>query len=218
MEGRMEDKRDLVIIGVPCGDRVHQEFAQCLWGAGRGARNHRQGIAFGNSSIVANARNQCVEAALHLEAQWLMFIDSDMMFPHTTIDRLLAHKKDIVCGVYPRRGPPFDNLGHTINEEDRFAKTGLVEMSHVPTGMLLINTKVFADLKRPFFRFGADETHGIVRGEDWTFSEMARERGYSLWADIDLSKELRHIYQYQLSVEDPATRKMHEAHNDQRAA
>lgn len=214
----MEDNRPLVVIGVPCGDRVHNEFAQCLWGQGRGARNHRQGIAFGSSSIVANGRNQCVEAALHLKADYLMFIDSDMMFPHTTIDTLLAHRKDIVGGVYPRRGPPFDNLGHTLRDEDRNATSGLIEMSHMPTGMLLIDMKVFAGLKRPFFRFGIDEEHGIVRGEDWMFSELARAAGFTVWADIDLSKDLRHMYQYQLACTDSATRSAFEAANDQRAA
>ena len=35
---------------------------------------------------------------------------------------------------------------------------------------------------------------------------MVRKVGFRLWCDVDLSKDLRHMYQYPLGPEDPATR------------
>lgn len=204
----------LVALGVPCGDRVHKEFAETLWALGRGARHHRQGLVCGQSSMVTHARDQVVEGAMKIGADYLMFLDSDMICPWDTIDRLLAHSRDIVGATYVRRGPPFDNLGHALLDSDRGASRGLVEMTHIPTGMLLIKMSVFAKFKRPFFRFEIDEAAGISRGEDFVFSEMARAADFKLWCDIDLSKEVGHSYQYLLRTEDPMTRKIAESYKD----
>lgn len=204
------NKIPLVAIGLPCGDMVHAQFTNCLWGVGRGARDHRQGVVMAHSSIVAHGRSNCVAGMYQIQADYLMFIDSDMMFPPNTIDRLLKHEKDIVGCTYVRRGPPFDNLGHTAHDVDRGRKSGLVEMAYIPTGMLLIKKEVFDKMKPPFFRYETDEEHGIVRGEDMVFSDMVRSLGFKMWCDLDLSKELRHIYTYMLSPEDPTTRKVAE--------
>lgn len=201
--------RPLVMIGVPCGDRVHSEFTECMWAVARSARNHRQGICFGRSSIVANGRNMCVQGALQNDANYLMFIDSDMTFPGEAIDTLLAHKKDIVGCTYRRRGPPFDNHGHAVAGRGVTVNSGLIEMTHMPTGFLLIKMSVFAALRRPYFRFETNEIDGIVRGEDYVFSEMARAAGFQIWCDVDLSKQLTHIYQYHLRCEDPTLDELH---------
>ncbi len=201
-----QDLRPLVAICVPCGDRVHQEFMQCIWALGRGARNHRQGLASAQSSIIVNGRNQCVAAAQEMKADYLFFADSDMTFPYKIVDALLAHQKDIVGCTYVRRGPPFDNLGHTKREADMKKTSGLVEMSHMPTGLLLINMKVFEKFKRPYFRLEANEEYEITNGEDMIFSRMANERGFSIWCDLDLSMECAHLYQYALRPNDLAVR------------
>lgn len=200
-------KRPLILIGNPCGDMVHAKFAMCLWGLGRGAKDHRQGVCQGSSSIVAHAREQTVHGAIASSADYLMQIDSDMVFPMNTIDKLLAHGKDIVGCSYVRRGPPFDNLGNMLHpEQDKGKEDGLVEMLHMPTGMLLIKMDVFKALTTPYFRYETDEASGKVRGEDIVFSERCRAAGFSLWCDLTLSKEIGHIYNYVLMPEDPATR------------
>lgn len=203
-----EKKRPLVMIGVPCGDMLHSKFAICLWGTGRGAKDHRQGLATGHSSIVAHAREQCVNAALEAKADYLMFLDSDMLFPMNTIDRLLAHKKDVVCASYIRRGPPFDPMGHPVKDEDRTAKSGLIKMTHVPLGVCLIKMSIFSALARPFFRYETDLKNAHVRGEDFVFSEMVRASGVELWCDVDLSREIGHIYNYVLQIPDEAVKEV----------
>lgn len=203
----------LVALGIPCGDRVHQEFMQCVWALGRGARNHRQGIVAAQSSIIVNGRNMVVDGARQIKADYVMFLDSDMTFPHTLIDRLLAHDKDIVGCTYVRRGPPFDNLGHTVHDSDMKRERGLVEMTHMATGLLLIKIHVFDSFKKPIFRLEPNEEFEITTGEDVMFSKMARERGFSLWCDLDLSMECAHLYQYALRPTDPAVRQMFQKYN-----
>lgn len=212
---RGPDPRPLVAVCLPCGDMFHSETAQCLWGIGRGNANCRQGIVMAHSSIVAAARNNCVGGAQSIKADYIMFIDSDMIFPPNTIDRLLAHKKDIVGGTYVRRGPPFDNLGASI-PADAEKTSGLIEMTHMPTGMLLIKTSVFEAFKKPYFRYNTNEDLELLDGEDMIFSTMAREKGFKIFCDLDLSAELRHIYTYMLSPVDPSTRAV--AENFKKAA
>lgn len=207
----------LVALGIPCGDRVHQEFMQCMWAVGRGAREHRQGIVVAQSSMIVNARNMIVDGARQIGADYLMFFDSDMTFPHTIIDRLLAHGKDIVGCTYVRRGPPFDNLGHTVRKSDMTAGKGLVEMTHMPTGLLLVKMSVFTSFKQPIFRFEANEETGVTNGEDMVFSAQARQRGFRLWCDLDLSMECAHLYQYALRPNDPALRAAAEKFKEQAA-
>ena len=220
MNGAPQDLRPLIAIGVPAGDRVHTEFAQCLWGLGRGAKNHRQGIVFGASSMITNARNQCVDGAHQVNADYICFVDSDMTYPYQTNDILLSHKKDIVCATYVRRGPPFDILGHSKHEKDRDARAGLVEMDYIPTGILLIKMTVFEKLYKPFFRFIFTQAEvkgfkgeGFTKGEDFYFSQAAREAGFSLWCDLDLSKEIAHMYQYGLRITDPAVKQTRDQYN-----
>jgi hypothetical protein len=158
-----------------------------------------------HTSIVANGRNLCVNGMFQMNADYILFIDSDMIFPSDTLNRLLMHKKDIVGGTYVRRGPPFDNLGASI-PADQNKQSGLVEMTHIPTGMLLIKRKVFEQLKNPYFRYSVSEELGCNNGEDMEFCKTVRELGFQIFCDLDLSMELRHIYTYMLSPVDPSTR------------
>lgn len=204
----MSANKPLVAIGLPCGDHMHSETAQCLWGLGRASWQCRQGIVMAHSSIVANARNNCVSGAKSVGADYLMFIDSDMLFPPTVIDDLLKHGKSIVGGTYVRRGPPFDNLGASIPEHmDR--RSGLIQMTHMPTGMLLIHMSVFDMIPEPWFEYEttvSPEGKRMLNGEDMTFSKKCREAGIEMYCDLDLSEQLRHLYVYPLSPIDPSTR------------
>jgi len=143
-----------------------------------------------SSSLVANTRNQCVKAALETECDKLLMIDSDMTFPHDTLVRLLAHDRAIVGGVYMRRGGTGEIIGVPLESGDY---TGLTEMRQIGTGCILISMDVFRDLPKPWFRCEADESIGENVGEDVTFCRMVRERGWRVWADIDLP--LGHIDQ-----------------------
>lgn len=183
-----------VCLGIPCGDRVHTPFMYSMWAIGRQYPG-KMGLIMGHSSMIVNARNQVVDMAQQLKAEYLLFLDSDMTFPQDTPKRLLAHDKDIVCATYVRRGPPFDLLGHGPSGE---VLGGLVEMTHIPTGCMLTKMSVFDKFTKPEFRFAVDEKNKITHGEDFVFSEMAREKGFKLWCDMDLTKEIGHCYQYEV--------------------
>jgi len=184
-----------VAIRLPSGDMVHADFAMALAGLCNSTPPLDTPIVNVKSSIIAIARNNAVKRARQLAADYLFFLDSDMVFPRTTLHRLLIHRKDIVGATYPRRVPPYSALGSALEINPTCDAVGLTEMKHMPTGCLLIRMAVFDALSEPHFRFLSDESTGVVFGEDYVFCDRAREAGFRIWCDTVLSREIGHIGQ-----------------------
>ena len=184
-----------VAVCFPSGDMVHADFALALASLCASAFPIEPVIVNTKSSIVASARNDAVRIAREAGAEFLLFLDSDMTFPNTTLRRLLAHQKPIVGALYTKRVPPYELLGAPIGSEASIDAEGLIEMKHMPTGCLLISMAVFANLTPPYFRFLFDEATGAIHGEDYVFCDLARAAGFRIWCDVALSLEIGHIGQ-----------------------
>jgi hypothetical protein len=63
-----------------------------------------------------------------------------------------------------------------------------VEVDATGTGCLLIETRVFLDLQKPYFQFtpNPDKEIGGVIGEDIWFCHKAREAGYKIFVDTSV--------------------------------
>ena len=185
-----------VAVCFPSCDVVQADFALAL--AGLCTASHPLELVTINpkSSIVAVARNNGVARAQELGADVILFLDSDMVFPPNVLLRLMTHRKAIVGAIYTRRLPPYEILGSTLSRDLNVGEDGLVEMTRMPTGCLLIAMKVFESLKRPYFRFGVNEETGAILGEDYAFCDDARKAGFHIWADMNLSREIGHIGQH----------------------
>lgn len=172
---------------------VHADFAVSLGSMMHSLGEMPMSLVVGKSSIVADARNLSLEFAQKYGAEYILFIDSDMTFPKDALLKLLVRKVDIIGATYSRRTAPFHFLGDILQEQPADAPKGLLEMSRIPTGFLLVKATVFESLKRPYFRFRVDEEAGVNIGEDFDFSDRVRAAGYRIWCDPYLSKELGHI-------------------------
>jgi glycosyltransferase involved in cell wall biosynthesis len=184
-----------VAVCFPSGDMVHADFALALAGLCNSTPPLETPIVNNKSSIVAVARNNGVKYAREMGCDFIFFIDSDMVFPRTTLHRLLLHSEDIVGATYAKRVPPYSILGTALRSEPTCDARGLTEMHRIPTGCLLIRMKVFDALSEPHFRFGADEASGDILGEDYVFCDRAREAGFRIWCDAALSLEIGHVGQ-----------------------
>jgi glycosyltransferase involved in cell wall biosynthesis len=184
-----------VAVCFASGDMVHADFALALAGLCAAAHPIETSIINAKSSIVAEARNRCVELARENGADFLLFLDSDMVFPRTALQQLLAHKKDIVGATYPKRVAPHSVLGAALTDGRVEDDGALIEMRHMPTGCLLIDMKVFDAVAAPNFRFLVDPQTGAIIGEDYDFCDRARAAGFSVWCDSRLSFEIGHIGQ-----------------------
>lgn len=148
--------------------------------------------------------NNLVRDAKQVNATHLLNIDADMTFPPDSIERLLAHDKDIVGANYKQRGNHENQntpisvtkfIGNDGNYKEVKAEdfpTELFECGAVGLGLTLINMKVFDKLPFPWFRTREDENGHST--EDIVFCQDAREKGFEVWCDPTLN--MSHIGTY----------------------
>jgi len=120
------------------------------------------------SSLVTQGRNLCVNNMLEEGDKYthLLFIDSDIDFKFETIMRMIAADKDVIACPYPLKNIDWNKIhkrtkskpnldanllskqGYTwpVKLEDKEQITvqgGIAEVSHAPTGCMLIKKDVF---------------------------------------------------------------------------
>lgn len=178
-----------------------------------------------SGAYVEANRNAIVKLALQtgIDFDWLLWIDTDMIFPAETLIRLLAEEplrryrdmpdgwtghKDIVGANYRVRTPPYGFAAHYYDGGDsHICEPGLWPMKHLPTGLLLTRFDIYRKMPYPWFPPG-DEFH---KRDDVAFCHQALELGYEIWCDHDLTFEVRHIAKQEIpwfTAEQEIRRKM----------
>lgn len=175
------------VIGV-----IAQETARYSWfaaslteiAAPEGTKIH---WAFGHD--IAENANMLVRNMYEADAQWLWILGDDHTFNPQTLARLLEHDKDIVVPLCLMRNPPYrpvifadENNRVDLNEHP---DGGLIEVHAAGSGGMLIKREVFNFMVEPWFEAGVRSS--VQLGEDVYFCEKAREAGFSVWADLDIT-------------------------------
>jgi len=144
---------------------------------------------------VARNRNDLVNTAQNNGSTHIMFIDNDMEFKPSAIQRLVDHDKDIVCAPYNARPAPGSQVVSTVKMMDKHGNipmhggrerfelgSGLTKVGGAGTGFMLIKLSVFDKLKKPYFVAWEDE-NGVHHTEDIEFCIKAREAGFDIWVN-----------------------------------
>jgi len=199
------DQRPLVAVCVPSGDMVHADFTialvQMLFASNAFART---AVLNMKGSAISLSRN--LLAAMTLEHpvrfDYLLFVDSDLVFPPDALVRLLRSGRSIVGATYSRRVPPYDVLGRLRPDTGRdLTKGGVHEAEALPAGMMLIRAGVLRQLQQPWFF----ETYDYTReppftSEDYGFCDKARAAGMTIWCDLTLSEQIAHLGQHAIRM------------------
>lgn len=192
-----------ILIAVPCFDQVMADFAFAL-GRLLLRRSFSGEVIDCRGSDIVVARNSAAKRAVGgatdgTQYTHLLFLDSDMSFPADTLERLLGHGKPIVGASYIRRCEPYNLLGAW---EGSVPASGCVEALELPGGCLLINVAVLRKMGWPWFRIDYGQNYGERTGEDVWFCRRAREVGFKVWADMDLTREVAHVGVKRYTVQD----------------
>ncbi len=147
---------------------------------------------------VTQSRNRLVSDALEHDPDFIMMIDTDMLFPADAMMKLLEHDLDIVGANYARRSHPYTMLGHPLVWTSDLPPGGLVEYEALPTGMLMIKADVFRKMPWPWFyetyhrERGPDKSHPIEAFfdhlEDSFFMDLPEKIEWELRRNKDLMK------------------------------
>ena len=112
-----------------------------------------------SSSMLTETRHRLVAEALAWDADYMLCLDADHVFPPDALLRLLAHNLPVVGCNYPRRFTPTAPTAAILGRDDddpatllyttqEDAERGLVEpCAHLGFGVLLIDMRVFDALQ-----------------------------------------------------------------------
>lgn len=182
------------LIAVPAMDQVPAQFCASL------AMLKRTGdsvVGFEISSLVYTARNNLAAKAIQLGADFVLWLDSDMVFAPDILERLFADyqagKGDIISGLYFRRVAPFKPVLFSAVEstaEGPFTAApesipdDVFEIAGCGFGCVLMPADVLMDV---IGKFGNpfDPINGM--GEDLSFCWRARQCGYRIVCDPAVS-------------------------------
>jgi hypothetical protein len=210
-----EMKKSSICIAMPCYDSVKintmLSIFQLIQLLGKGGIE--VGINTMKSPLIHQARNYLTAVFLTTEYSHLLFIDSDVEFAPEAVLHMMMAKKDIICTPYRAKNPDLNNHTYTVKFPDPkvipILPGGLVEIEAGPTGLMLIDRKVFEKIikNRPdlkiknrvnpgikedekshgfyhlFFDFAFED--GYTMGEDLSFCKLARKNGFKLFATTD---------------------------------
>jgi len=208
----MNKSKPSVYIAMPCYDSVKIntmlsviKLVQQLAKSGI-----KVGINTIKSPLIHQARNYLTSVFLTTEYQYLLFIDSDVEFEAEAVVRMLVAKKEIVCTPYRVKAEKLDKHIYTVEFKDPknipFLPGELVEIEAGPTGLMLIDRKVFEKIIKNhpelkiknkaipnagkshefyynFFDFGFNEGYSV--GEDVSFCKLARENDLKIYANTE---------------------------------
>ena len=193
-----------ILIAIPCMDMVSARFAQSL--ATLSKKNVGDCIvSFIIGSLIYDSRNRLAEYAVRIEADYILWLDSDMTFPPDVLERMMKvldeHSEiDILTGLYCRRSAPFTPVAFDVLELNEDGVLQFENMDEVPDGLkevagcgfgcVLMRTDCLLDI-------AAKEGGGVWFspmanvGEDCAFCMRARQEGYKIY--IDPSIEFGHM-------------------------
>ena len=175
-------------------------------------------IVVGN--ILTFQRNQCIA---YMEGDWVLFIDSDMVWQPKDIGTLIETQRkfdlDIVSGLCFQRGDPYQPTlyketssgGYTYME--KWPEDSAVEVDATGMAFCLVHVRVFDRILRqktgqgfpdfsvrtqkasspPFFRWEEEV------GEDFLFCREAKEAGCRIF--VDTSVKVGHVGSHVITEE-----------------
>lgn len=180
-----------ILIAVPCMDQVPAQFASSLATL---TKVDVCMVAFQIGSLIYTSRENLAVEAINRGCDYIMWFDSDMVFPPDTMQKLIADidslgEGAIVTGAYYRRVAPYTpTLFNTLEIADDKATwtdveeipEGLFEVAACGFGCVLAPAKAFMAVAA---QFGSMFTPINGIGEDLSFCWRARQAGYKIYCD-----------------------------------
>lgn len=193
-------KKSKLAVLIPCRDTLHSAHALALAELVKfnTMNNIDTHVFMDASTILLTQRERLATQAVGLNADYMLWLDSDMVFPATTAVRLLAHNELVVAGNYIRRQKPYKGVAYKkIGDWEKplsfDIQDELVSVAGVGMGCLLIKTDIFKELSKPWFDFQWTPSSNDFLGEDMYLCQKITAAGYSIKIDTMISQELHHL-------------------------
>ena len=196
------------LIAIPCMDTTPVEFTKSLIFLEKGPNVN---VCFHQGSLIYDARNCISITAINDEFDYVLWLDSDIVFPINTLKTLRKHMEvnpdiHMVSGVYFKRNdtglpviydevepPTFDNgvpVRH-LHEYKDFPRNDFFPIRGCGFGCVMTSVHLLRDV---WDKQGNAFTPLPWAGEDISFCHKVNQLGYKIWCDSSIS--CGHIGQY----------------------
>jgi hypothetical protein len=194
-------KNHKIAICIPARDQVQTIFAYHLIRLVQ--RCNKIGLAnevfIQTGSLISKQRQELSQVAIQAGCTHILWLDSDMSFPPDIAENLLKHEVDIVAANYSTRSSPRKGVAYKkIGKWETWLKPNeisprLQEVEGVGMGCMMVNTKVFSKLPKPWFEVSWVPEWNEFIGEDFYFCSLVKEYDFKVYIDTHLNKNLKHI-------------------------
>ena len=194
------NKKGKLAVCIPCRDTLHSAHAMSLvelvkFNTMNDIDTH---VFMDASTVLLTQRERLASLALEFGAEYMLWLDSDIVFPATTAVRLLSHNEDVVAANYirrqlPAKGVAYEKIGNWHNPLGFEVQDKLVPVEGVGMGCMLMKTDIFLELSKPWFEFEWTPSSNDFLGEDMILCRKISATGRQIKIDTALSRELRHL-------------------------
>ena len=177
-----------LMVAVPTVDYVPADFVKSL--AKLSLRLGRERIPADveivGGTLVYIARNRLAAKAIRDEYTHVLWLDSDMIFSDSIVEDLLFCGKDMVCGAFVSRRPPYGPCVYTdISDPGNMKKVedfGTEPFRVDGCGFAAVLTAVDL-LKAVWDRFDTCFRPTDKYGEDLAFCDRVKQIGREIWCE-----------------------------------
>ena len=202
------NKKGKLAVLIPCRDTLHSAHALALTELVKfnTMNNIDTHVFMDASTILLTQREKLATEAVALGAEYMLWLDSDMVFPSTTAVRLMSHNEPVVAANYVRRQKPYkgvayETIGDWQNPLPFEVQDELVPVEGIGMGCMLVKTSVFKELSKPWFDFQWSPESNDFLGEDMYLCQKMANAGYTVKVDTVLSQEMHHLGTYAFNVD-----------------
>lgn len=204
----MENKKPMIYVGTPHNDRIPwqylKSFANTLVFM---CDRYDIGLTLAESALVHVNRNEIIKNSAKDKVDYLLMVDSDMVWNHEQVERLLSYDKDVVSGLYLSRNA-LAGVAHLplVMRKATNGRYGTMTLKDIPptlfkcdaagAGFMLLKGRVLEKMVEltpkigfPFDyitikEMGVEENDktGLV-GEDICFCSRLQKAGFDIWCD-----------------------------------
>ena len=176
-----------LLIAIPTTDYVHADFVKSLaklqCELGRRHVNYDVEVAAG--TLVYYARNRLANKAINENYTHVLWLDSDMVFNEQIVDDLMECGKEMVCGAFVSRRPPYTSCIFSNIEQNKIERVkdfGLQPFRVDGCGFATVLTSVDL-LQAVTQKFGTCFQPTDYYGEDLAFCWRVKQIGREIWCD-----------------------------------
>jgi hypothetical protein len=180
-----------------------------LWNHGRD-NPHDLRIIIQKDGWIDHMREKLAEEAVAMKADYVLCLDTDMVFPPNLIERMmklfLKHKNiEAITGLYSWKAPPF--VQHVYHEYNRktdkfnvaagFPLTEIFQVEGAGFGCVMFKTSILKKMSKPWFEF----KYGVYGEDLYFFRKFILENNRPIRMVCDPTISCKHLTQISVDVE-----------------